>query len=148
MDEVIVEVLVLEDDDWVELELGSVKVKVVLEVLVVTDEDGWVDVCDELGDEVCDEPWLLGDEPPWPLVPTPPAETHGRAVVVVVEPNGIVRMVEHIVVWDELWESDEPAVPPVLKKKYAPAAAATRSIAMTATAIAAIPRLPSTDKIA
>lgn len=82
----------LKDDDWVEL--GSVKVKLELEVLVVTDEDDWVDVWDELWDETWDELWLL--------VPLPPAETHGRAVVVVVEPNGIVRTVEHVVVWDEL----------------------------------------------
>jgi hypothetical protein len=140
--DVLVEVLVLEDDDWVEL--GTVEVKLELEVLVVTDEDDWVDVWDELWDEIWDELWLLEDEPPWLLVPTPPTETHGRAVVVVVEPNGIVRTVEHVVVvWNELWELAEP----VTKKKYAPAATATRRIATTATAIGAIPLLPSTNKI-
>jgi len=142
--DVLVEVLVLEDDDCVELE--TVKVKLELEVLVVTDEDDRVDVWDELWDEIWDELWLLEDEPPWLLVPTPPAETHGRAVVVVVEPNGIVRTVEHVVIWDELWESDGLAVPPVTRKKYAPAATATRRIATTATAIGAIPLLPSTNK--
>jgi hypothetical protein len=90
--DVLVEVLVLEDDDWVELE--AVEVKLEFEVLVVTDEEDWVDVWDELWDEL----WLLEDEPSWLLVPTPPAETHGRAAVVVVEPNGIVRTVEHVVV--------------------------------------------------
>ena len=135
----------VEDDDW--MELGAVKVNVVLEVVVVTDEDVWVEAWDELCDELSDELWLLEDEPPWLLVPTPPGETHGRAVVVVVEPNGIVRTVEQVVVWDELWEWDEPAVPPVAKKKYAPAAAATTRIATTATAIAAIPLLPSANRI-
>ncbi len=104
------------------------------------DEDDWVDVWDELWDEIWDELWLLEDEPPWLLVPTPPAETHGRVVVVVVEPDGIVRTVEHVVVWDEFWEA-------VTKKKYAPAAAAIRRIATTAIAIADIPLLPSTNKI-
>jgi hypothetical protein len=136
-----VEALVLGDDDWVEL--GTVRVKAELEVPIVTDEDGWVDVWDELWDEL----WLLEDKPPWLPVPTPPAETHGGAVAVV-EPNGIVRTVEHVVVWDELWESDEPAVLLVANKKYPPAAAAAiRRIATAATAIAAIPPLPSTDNL-
>ena len=143
--DVLVEVWVLEDDDWVEI--GTVKVKLELEVLVVTDEDDWVETLDEVWDDVWDELWLLEDEPAWLLVPTPPGETHGTVVVVVVEPNGIARTVEHVVIWDELWELDEVAVPPVAKKKYAPAAAATRRIATTATAIAAIPLLPSTNKI-
>jgi hypothetical protein len=85
----------LEDDDWDEL--GSEKVKLEFEVLVVTDEDDWVDDWGEL--------------------------------------------------WDKIWELDEPAVPPVAKKKYAPAATASRRIAMTAIAIAAIPSRPPTNKI-
>ncbi len=136
--DVLVEVGVPEDDDWVEL--GTVKVKLELEVLVASDEDDWVAVWDEDWDEICDELWPLEDELPWLLVPLPPTETHGRVVVVVVEPNGIVRTVEHVVVWDEFWEA-------VTKRKYAAAAAAIRRIAMRAIAIAVIPLLPSTNKI-
>ena len=130
----------LGDDDWVEL--GTVKVEVELEVLVVTDEDDW----DELWDEARDGLWLLDDDPPWLPVPTPPAEAHGKSAVVV-EPDGIVGTVEHVAVWDELSVSDGLSVPPVAKKKYAPAAAASRRIATMATAIAAIPALPSPNKI-
>jgi hypothetical protein len=96
---VLVEVLVLEDEDWVEL--GTVKVKLELEVLVITDEDDWVAVWDEVWDETWDEVWTLEDGL-WLLVPLPPTETHGTTVVVVVEPDGIARTVEHVVVCDEL----------------------------------------------
>jgi len=96
--EVLTEALVPEDDDWVEL--GTVKVKLGLETLVVTDEEDWVGVWLGLWDEIRDEVWLLEDEP-WLLVPLPPSETHGTTAVVV-EPDGIVMTVEHAVVCDEL----------------------------------------------
>jgi hypothetical protein len=114
-------------------------------VLVLLDEENEVVV----GEEELDEGGvvLLEEGPVWLLDWVVLNDSHARVVFVWMGPDENELTVTQYVVSEVLWLDNWPFEPDPPRRKYAPATAAITIMARIATAIAAIPRVFSTNKL-